>query len=64
MNIEEIILAIQKEICVTVDGKAMKTMDVLKDPKLCDLLSDEGVIDVTYAMPATTKATTQKTSSP
>jgi hypothetical protein len=36
-----------KNECV-VDGNAMKIVDVLKDPKLCDLISDEGPIDAMY----------------
>jgi hypothetical protein len=35
---------------VTVDGKKMQLADILKDPTLCDLLSDEGVIDTTQPL--------------
>ena len=31
-----------------VDGKPMKLADVLKDPELCGLVSDEGPIDASY----------------
>jgi hypothetical protein len=36
-----------KQEC-TVNGNTMEIVDVLKDPKLCELLSDEGVIDASY----------------
>jgi hypothetical protein len=31
---------------MTVDGRVLKVADVLKDERLCELLSNEGPIDV------------------
>ena len=33
---------------MTINGKKRNVQDVLKEPNLCDALSDEGVIDARY----------------